>query len=224
MVSAEELLDSLDESNPALYAEITTAEDPHIIIGKDRFITVPESLKRLGVQHDHNIETVTFDCPRYCDDVDLSQMMVYINYGRRDGSKGRYLVKSVIIDETDDAVIHFDWTIDGHVTEYDGQVKFIVCAEKLDADGLVEKHWSSEISSECYISEGLEVDETTDYTYSDVTSQLLSRVSDLELTLSTWEQDHKDDAKDYIILKDSSTGTNYKLAIVDGKLTATEKV
>ena len=94
----------------------------------------------------------------------------------------------------------------------------------MDADGLVEKHWNSEISSECYISEGLEVDETTDYTYSDVTSQLLSRVSDLELTLSTWEQDHKDDVKDYIILKDSSTGTNYKLAIVDGKLTATENV
>ena len=54
--------------------------EEHIIIGRDRYITVPEGLKRIAVQYDHNVETVTFDCPRYWDEHDLSTMNIYINY------------------------------------------------------------------------------------------------------------------------------------------------
>ena len=54
--------------------------EEHIKIGLDRHITVPESLKRIAVQYDHNVETVTFDCPRYWDGHDMSKMTVYINY------------------------------------------------------------------------------------------------------------------------------------------------
>ena len=39
--------------------------EPHIVIDDDRYIAVPKKLRRLAVQHDHNVETVTFDCPRY---------------------------------------------------------------------------------------------------------------------------------------------------------------
>ena len=46
--------------------------EPHIVIDSHRAITVPEQLKRIAVQFDHNFETVTFDCPRYWDGHDLS--------------------------------------------------------------------------------------------------------------------------------------------------------
>ena len=70
MSLAESLLNSIDE----------TTTEGHIVIGNDRYITVPDELKRLAVQYDHNIETVTFDCPRYWDGLDMSAMAVYINY------------------------------------------------------------------------------------------------------------------------------------------------
>ena len=60
MSGAEELLNR----EATTYLARLEAE-PHIVIGEDRFITVPSELKRIAVQYDHNIETVTFDCPRY---------------------------------------------------------------------------------------------------------------------------------------------------------------
>ena len=58
--TAEELLDSLSEEEISAYTADSATEE-HIVVGADRFITVPDSLKRIAVQFDHNIETVTFD-------------------------------------------------------------------------------------------------------------------------------------------------------------------
>ena len=69
MSQAEELLNSLSAGDTT-----ETAIEGHIVIGNDRFITVPEEPKRIGVQYDHNIETVTFDCPRYVSDGCLYQL------------------------------------------------------------------------------------------------------------------------------------------------------
>lgn len=71
MSQAEDLLDSLSEEESSYFAG-TSPNERHIVIGKDRFITVPEELKKIAVQGDNNIETVTFDCPRYWDEHDLS--------------------------------------------------------------------------------------------------------------------------------------------------------
>ena len=57
MSQAEVLLESLPTGNSGDL-------EPHIIIDKKRKVSVPDELKRIAVQHDHNIETVTFDCPR----------------------------------------------------------------------------------------------------------------------------------------------------------------
>ena len=62
MSQAVDLLSGLSDDDVATYTANT--EEEHIIVGKDRFIRIPEALKRLGVQHDKDIETVTFDCPR----------------------------------------------------------------------------------------------------------------------------------------------------------------
>lgn len=35
----------------------TNKTEPHIVVGSDRMITVPDELKNIAVQYDHNVET-----------------------------------------------------------------------------------------------------------------------------------------------------------------------
>ena len=127
--TAEELLDSLTNDQIALYSADSSTE-PHIVIDSNRYITVPEQLKRIAVQFDNNIETVTFDCPRYWDGHDLSQMKVYINYLRKDNVRGMYWAENVTIDETDNTIMHFNWEISKNATLVKGPLSFLVCINR----------------------------------------------------------------------------------------------
>ena len=154
MSQAEELLTSLNATE-LLSVE---SEEPHIVIDDNRIITVPDKLKRLAVQYDHDIETVTFDCPRYWDDLDMSQMKIYINYLRSDTYTGTYKAQNITVDETDDTIMHFTWTVSKNVSMVFGKIVFLVCVRKTDESGNEVNHWNSELCKDCYVSEGLEVD------------------------------------------------------------------
>ena len=153
--TAEEMLSSLTEEEIAAYT--ANPEERHIIVDETRKITVPDELKRIAVQYDHNIETVTFDCPRYWDNHDMSTMTVYINYKRPDSIFGSYIADNIRIDESDDAIMHFDWTISKNVTEKAGAISFLVCIKTVNDEGKDVNHWNSELNSEMYVSQGLEV-------------------------------------------------------------------
>lgn len=169
MSLAESMLNSIDE----------TTTEGHIIIGNDRYITVPDELKRLAVQYDHNIETVTFDCPRYWDGIDMSGMHVYINYLRSDRETGAYQADSVSIDGNDSSIMHFDWIISKNVTMAIGKVAFLVCIKKVDSNGNEVNHWNSELYKECYVSEGLEYDgETLQELYPDILEKWYKELTD----------------------------------------------
>ena len=162
MSQAEDLLESLSTSNSGIL-------EPHIIIDKKRKVSVPDELKRIAVQHDHNIETVTFDCPRYWDGNDMSQSRICINYKRPDGILGSYVASNIIVDETDDTIMHFDWTISQDVTVKDGSLMFLVCIKKFDTNtGEEINNWHSELNTEMCISRGLECDEIIDGSYSEL--------------------------------------------------------
>lgn len=176
MSKAIELLNSLSEEEIALLTAQPSPEG-HIIVGGDRFITVPDNLKRLGVQFDHNMETVTFDCPRYWDDRDMSEMAVYINYMLSNGYGDRYPADNV---RADGEVMHFEWTISRNVTQVDGSISFLVCVMKTDANGDEERHWNSELNQDCYISKGMESEEHPALKYPDEVTQLLLRMSTVE--------------------------------------------
>lgn len=153
--------------------------EEHIVIGKDRHITVPEALKRIAVQYDHNVETVTFDCPRYWDDHDMSKMTVYINYMRKDRNRGQAEAKNITIDANDQSIIHFDWTISRNATLYKGELKFLVCIVETDADGNELHHWNSELNSQMYISEGLECSDFVQELHADIITDLLVRMDNI---------------------------------------------
>ena len=183
MSLAEELLNDISvQPNP----------EGHIIIGGDRFITVPSNLKRLGVQYDHNMETVTFECPRYWDERDMSKMVVYINYMLSNGYKDRYPADNVRVDGD---VMYFDWTISRNVTQVGGSISFIVCVMKTDGEGNEERHWNSELCKDCYISPGMETEETAADLYPDEVTQLLLRVASVDTAILYTEQSLTEEQK-----------------------------
>ena len=177
--SAEELL------NSSYYGGITarttnTETEGHIIISNDRYITVPDELKRIAVQYDHDVETVTFDCPRFWDEHDLSLMKIYINYICAGRTHGSYIADNIVVDELDENVIHFNWTISRNVTTLKGKLSFLVCAKSVAEEGDEDLHWNSELNQDMYVSEGLEVMESILSAYPDVVTQLLVRMDEVE--------------------------------------------
>lgn len=182
MSQAEELLNSLTENDISLQSANPETE-PHIVVGDDRFISVPKELQRIAVQYDHDVETVTFDCPRYWDDLDMSDLSIYINYMRKDRVVGIYKATDISVDTTNDRIMHFNWKISRNVTEVVGQIKFLVCIKKGDADGNEVNHWNSELNTEMYISEGLEAGEGYFDSYPDIILQWEDEVQKVKDTL-----------------------------------------
>lgn len=182
MSQAEELLNSLTENDISLQSANPETE-PHIVVGDDRFISVPKELQRIAVQYDHDVETVTFDCPRYWDDLDMSDLSIYINYMRKDRVVGVYKVTDISVDTANDRIMHFNWKISRNVTEVVGQIKFLVCIKKGDADGNEVNHWNSELNTEMYISEGLEAGEGYFDSYPDIILQWEDEVQKVKDTL-----------------------------------------
>lgn len=182
MSQAEELLNSLTENDISLQSANPETE-PHIVVGDDRFISVPKELQRIAVQYDHDVETVTFDCPRYWDDLDMSDLSIYINYMRKDRVVGVYKATDISVDTTNERIMHFNWKISRNVTEVVGQIKFLVCVKKGDADGNEVNHWNSELNTEMYISEGLEAGEGFFDSYPDVILQWEDEVQKVKDTL-----------------------------------------
>lgn len=188
MSKADELLNSLgeeavQESDVTVYAA-APEEEPHVVIGNDRFITVPEMLKRIAVQFDHNIETITFDCPRYWDNIDMSVMKIYVNYICADKTIGSDLAENITIDENDTNIMHFTWTISRKVTTAAGRLAFLICIKHTDAEGNEAVHWNSELNNDMYISEGLETGEPITNSYPDIITDLLVRMSTVEVGFS----------------------------------------
>lgn len=174
MSQAEELLNNLSDNTSTYLMNPLTEE--HIVIDSNRKISVPENLKRIAVQHDHNIETVTFDCPRYWDEHDMSTMSVFINYVRADGKLGSYNAADITIDESDNSIMHFTWTISRNVSDAKGNISFLVCVRKTNDEGVEENHWSSELCKDCYVSEGLDCHNTIVDMYPDVITQILTQL------------------------------------------------
>lgn len=190
MSQAEALLNNLTDEQIATYTAAPGPE-PHIVVGADRVIAVPEELRRLAVQHDHDIETYTFDCPRYWDEHDLSTMKIYINYMCPDNTPGTFIAENIATDESDENIIHFTWTISRNVTTYKGDISFLVCAKTTDEEGNEKYHWNSELNKDCYVSEGLETTEVVLNNYPDIITQLLIRMETVEEDWDIFEEEVK---------------------------------
>lgn len=188
---ADALLDELTEGTATLgdaklgamvlgldYYQVDMHE--HITIGANRVIVVPEAVKRIAVQFDHNIEVATFDCVRYWDGTDMSNMKIYIEYIRSDGVPGSTEAVDVVVDEIDPSIMHFTWKVDRHTTMVSGKLQVKVCIRKVDAGGYEENHWNTEINNEMFVSMGFDIHELIKEVYPDEFAQLLNRMKEVE--------------------------------------------
>jgi hypothetical protein len=74
----------------------------------------------------------------------------------------------------------FNWTITNNVTRTKGNITFLVCTKRTDADGNEKLHWNSELNKDLYVSEGLEATTSVISKYPDIITQLLTRMDEVE--------------------------------------------
>lgn len=173
MATAEELL----------ARTVNPETEPHIVIDATRNVYVPDELQNIAVQFDHNIETVIFDCPRYWDGHDLSVMAVFVNYMRADGIVGQFFCNNVIVDENDESIMHFSWTISGNVTYAVGTISFLVCAKTTEEDGDLKQRWSSNLNQQMKVSKGMIESGEIEKLEPDVITSILLRIDTAEVIL-----------------------------------------
>lgn len=152
----------------------------HIIINKDRTVVVPDSVRKIGIQYDHKVNTLTFDCPRYADDnqsIDLSRMAIYINFSRNDKTKGSVAATNIFVDPDDPEIMHFDFVITRSVTLVNGPIICLVCAKSTDAEGVEVNHWNSELFNKLSVGEGMEAEEELTEEEIDYITSLLQEIN-----------------------------------------------
>lgn len=112
-----------------------------LIINKNlRTITIPESVKNLGVESDDGVLRLQFTMPKTYGDIDLSAFNIRINYTNAAGEGDVYPV-------VDNAVagdnITFSWLVGRFATKAKGNVKFNVCLRELDEAGEVDREFNT---------------------------------------------------------------------------------
>lgn len=153
----------------------------NIVISRDKSIYVPEIIKKSIVQRDHNVDRLTFDCPRYWNGIDISKLNIYVNYiaaGQKKQGKEpeSFLCENVIVDEDNTDIFHFDWRITSNVSGFPDKLIFLVCAKSVDAEGNEDVHWNSRLCTSLEVQEGLEASDSIVKKYPDVIESILSKL------------------------------------------------
>ena len=146
-MTAEELLAAMAEplAEDGTYCTI----DP-----ETRVITIPPEYQLLGVESDEKAERIYFKCPKIVgDDTDLSKLALRVNFRNAGQVVDQYLVDDVAVDGDN---ITFSWLLSRRVTQYEGDVNFIVCAVRVSGETITNE-WNTTLATS-QVLEGLEVD------------------------------------------------------------------
>lgn len=177
-MTTEELLNEMERE-----AEFHSEETPVCIIDPEtRTITVPPEYQLLGVESDEKVERLYFQCPKIVgDNVDLSQLILFINYQNAGQEIDAYKITDV---ETDGDNITFSWLLDRKVTAYrttqQNKLGFSFCAQKADEDGTLTQEWNTTVNTECSVLEGLEAQEHIEEENSAAIAQIWAAIDQLK--------------------------------------------
>lgn len=162
-MTAEELLAAMAESleEDGTYCTI----DP-----ETRVITIPPEYQLLGVESDEKAERIYFKCPKIVgDDIDLSKLALRVNFRNAGQVVDQYLVDDVAVDGDN---ITFSWLLSRRVTQYEGDVNFIVCAVRVSGETITNE-WNTTLAT-AQVLEGLEAEMVLPEEETDIVNQLLS--------------------------------------------------
>lgn len=112
--------------------------------------------------------------------VDLSKLQLRINYqnaSKIPSGKDMYIVTDATV--YNDEWVYFSWELSRKVTQYKGNIYFIVCAVKADSNGNITNEWNTTLA-EGKVLEGLEVETNQEQQYqaSDYLEQLKQQLLD----------------------------------------------
>lgn len=162
-MTAEELLAAMAEPLPE--------DDGYCIIDPEtRVITIPPEYQLLGVESDEKAERIYFKCPKIVgDDIDLSKLALRVNFRNAGQVVDQYLVDDVAVDGDN---ITFSWLLSRRVTQYEGDVNFIVCAVRVSGETITNE-WNTTLAT-AQVLEGLEAEMVLPEEETDIVNQLLA--------------------------------------------------
>ena len=158
-------------------ADVYAEETEVCTIDNDlRTITIPSGLQTVGVESDEDVRRLNFRMPKQYGEVDLSEFNIRINFMNANNSGDVYAV-------TDKAVsgdnITFSWLVGRNALAYRGNIRFIVCLKKTDAEGVVQQEFNTTVAT-LSVLEGLETTEQVIQENPDIIEQILARLDELE--------------------------------------------
>lgn len=163
-MTAEELLKQMS-AEPLAEETVCCVIDP-----ETRVIDIPAEYQLLGVESDEKVERMYFQCPKIVgDNIDLSKLALRVNFRNANDQKDQYIVDDVEISGDN---ITFSWLLSRRVTQYKGNVSFIVCAVKASGEEITNE-WNTTLAT-AQVLEGLEADITLPEEDTDVVKQLIA--------------------------------------------------
>ncbi len=143
-----------ETSTPVVLAASDTEEEFQFRIDEHlRTITIPEKGVVAGVEGDLNVNIARFTMVRYYHGRDLSKLNIRINYRNANGQVNYYTVSDATI--SGDSIV-FSWEYAADVTQYKGNVQFVVYLFSATNAVLKQRFFSTLGTLE--VLEGLEVD------------------------------------------------------------------
>lgn len=167
----------MDLEEALAQADVYAEETEVCTIDNDlRTITIPSGLQTVGVESDEDVRRLNFQMPKQYGEVDLSEFDIKINFVNANNSGDVYAV-------TDKAVsgdnITFSWLVGRNALAYRGNIRFIVCLKKADAEGVVQQEFNTTVAT-LSVLEGLETTEQVIQENPDIIEQILARLDELE--------------------------------------------
>ena len=153
-----ENLHLIKNENPPVLAHLPSSERVYKINVNTREIETPEFL---GVERDHNAETIYFEIDRFVDYMDLTSTSCVISYINAEGEFRIYVVPFYdIFTRLDENKILFPWCLDKNVTALKGKVQFSIRFFKVGIDPETQEKYISYnlnlLPAESKIMEGVE--------------------------------------------------------------------
>lgn len=173
MATADELLRTTTASD-------TEAETSAVLTANfaTRTITIPGSIRVLGVESDDDTHRLHFNVPRYFGEFDLSEFDVRINFENAKREGDLWPVDDLVV-SNDGESMSFSWLVDRSAYVRAGDVTFSICMKKYDADGEVVKEFNTTTAT-LPVLEGLETGKAVVDNNTTVLDKLLFRLYAVE--------------------------------------------
>ena len=154
-----------DENAPSIAVLLPGSENIYEIDLNKRTIEAPEFL---SVSRDHRAETIYFKCPRYFDNIDLTNLVCVVEYINANGDGRVYAVPYYDVDHfstidieagIDEPMILFPWCIDGEATKVGGEVTYAVRFYELNGTGTKMVYNLNTLTATSKVLYGIEIND-----------------------------------------------------------------